>query len=104
MTTAPASVYALVNADGEVIYIGCSITPAERLAAHRRKSWGEEIARMEILGEWPRGEAEAIEHEAIYQRQPRHNVASKDGLTAVEYARKRAAEVRDLDKAKGAAA
>ena len=103
-----AAVYLLHDHEGCVLYVGASVTPQARLAAHKRKPWGQQIARMTIVGTFPRHLAKQIEHDTIYALQPPYNVASKDGLRAVEKARLVAAQRRfvrdDITKIKASAA
>ena len=98
------SIYRLYREDGALLYIGASFEPKRRSRDHRRKIWGHEIARVEIEeNSYEHREALAREHDAIFREQPIHNVASKNGLTADQMARKAGADAaHDLAKERAA--
>lgn len=63
-----AAVYRLFDADGDLLYVGCSINPKRRIARHRAtQPWGRDIAAARTLIEWhpSLGEAAEAECEAI---------------------------------------
>jgi hypothetical protein len=69
------SVYRIHNAEDEVIYIGMSHEPAERVREHRRlKPWADEIAGHEADWYPDRAAAQAAEAKAIRKHQPKYNV------------------------------
>lgn len=75
-------IYRLYGSDDSLLYIGASSDVPRRVREHRRKHWGASIARVESCGPFEHLEALAHEHDAIFREQPRHNIASKNGLTA----------------------
>lgn len=70
------SVYQLLNANGEVIYIGCAMDVDARIRHHRTvQPWADEIAHVEILAEFDaRDDALRCEAFLIGSGRPRHNV------------------------------
>jgi hypothetical protein len=66
-------VYRLLDAEGRLLYVGHGKDPARRLAAHRRKPWGSQIATMTTEGYPDRADAEVAEARAIYSEMPAHN-------------------------------
>lgn len=101
-----SKVYYLWDYRGSLLYIGCSMTPGERVKAHRRKPWGPDIYRVTTTDSMPMRDAYAFEHEEIFKRKPRHNIASKNGLLAHEMAalHNRRYTEADISKALGKAA
>lgn len=61
--------------NGTLLYVGISMSPLARAAAHKQSPWAYDIARIEM--EWfdTRAEAEAAEREAIKTEGPAHNLA-----------------------------
>ena len=86
-------IYRLYGSDDSLLYIGASSDVPRRVREHRRKHWGASIARVESCGPFEHLEALAREHDAIFREQPRHNIASKNGLTADQMARAKGAEL-----------
>lgn len=75
--TGPIALYRMFSATGQLLYIGQSVNPAQRLCLHRNdpeKNWLTDIARMDI--EWfaTRAEAKAAEASAIHAERPLHNI------------------------------
>jgi len=71
------ALYRLYNASGDLLYIGVSRHPEQRLAEHRtgpdRFRWIAEVARRGIEWHPSRSEALAAEKGAIQVEQPRYN-------------------------------
>lgn len=68
--------YALLDADGQLLYVGQSANVAQRVAGHRQtQPWAGEIDRHAIIG-GPFERAEAVAHErlTINEYQPIYNV------------------------------
>lgn len=74
----PTYVYRCYDADGRLLYIGCSNNPAARVAAHRAFAWwGGRIARVRNTV-FPNREAALVrEKAAIYSERPACNVTSR---------------------------
>lgn len=89
--TGPIALYRMFSASGELLYIGQSINPAQRLCLHRSdadKNWLTDVVRMEI--EWlpTRAAAKSAEAAAIYAESPTHNVDHHPEQTARRRARR----------------
>lgn len=89
-----SSVYRLYDADDALLYVGMSLYPKGRLASHKKKPWGKDIARFEVVANLPRDEAEELERRLIREQQPCYNVADKFGWTAADIAQACAAAKR----------
>lgn len=89
----PAAVYRHFSSDGELLYVGMSITPIFRTAAHRSSRWFKQIARVEI--QWLASYTEAMDEErrAIRTEDPRHNVV-RYGIKVPRITRQICAELR----------
>lgn len=69
------AVYRLFDANGELLYVGCSLNPPARCEKHsKHKPWWHEVA--DRADEWhdTRAEAEAAEKLAIQTENPKYNV------------------------------
>lgn len=67
--------YRLHDAEGALLYIGCSAEPWGRVRAHNlAQPWGDQIASVAIEGPFARAEAFQQEKEAIAAECPRYNV------------------------------
>jgi hypothetical protein len=66
--------YRLRDADGNLLYVGCTIDLNQRVQYHARKLWGPSIAEVEAVLFPSRPEAAMAEHDAITREAPRHNV------------------------------
>lgn len=72
------SVYRHFDADGQLLYIGCSINPLQRLESHKQQSdWFDSIATVTIENYRTHSEALAIEASAILGEQPLYNKVHK---------------------------
>jgi hypothetical protein len=71
----PHTVYGHVGADGQLLYIGCTIDLHNRTRSHKYSSpWFVDGVTVEILAEdLPREEAFRLEQQLISERQPLHN-------------------------------
>jgi predicted GIY-YIG superfamily endonuclease len=74
----PYYVYRCYGADGDLLYIGYTVNPQMRMAAHRLKStWYGEVARCDFARYPNHVEAYMEETRAIAVEDPRHNVAGR---------------------------
>lgn len=73
----PHYVYWCYDANGQVLYIGCTYNPPQRLRAHRNGShWAPKVARTRIVGPFPGWSyAHDVECRAIAAERPWHNIA-----------------------------
>ena len=72
------AVYRHFNADGQLLYIGCSTDPMGRTKAHASSApWFREVARIELQHFDSLSDALAAEAEAIRMERPLHNVKCK---------------------------
>lgn len=70
----PTCLYRHWNADGELLYVGISLSSIDRLAAHRSGSpWFREIARIDIEWHSDRLSAMRAERIAIQSESPKYN-------------------------------
>lgn len=70
----PAAVYHHLDADGRLLYVGCSINPMARFALHRSQSpWATQVVNIKI--EWfaDQETAFAEEQRQIKELRPPHN-------------------------------
>jgi hypothetical protein len=67
--------YRHFNADGDLLYVGVSLSALARQVSHRRSHWAHEIVRIEIEYCADRKEAERLEALAILAEKPRYNVS-----------------------------
>lgn len=75
---APTYVYRCYDAEGALLYIGCSNNPVARVMGHRDSSWwGGRIARVRNTVYPDRDTALAREKTAIYSERPACNVTSR---------------------------
>lgn len=73
--TGETNLYFHFGSDGELLYIGISLSAIQRLMQHRDKSnWFSDIARVEIKKFATRQEALIAEREAIKNAKPRFNI------------------------------
>ncbi|MEU9310896.1 GIY-YIG nuclease family protein [Streptomyces sp. NPDC048256] len=72
---APTALYRLFDKTGSLLYVGISLSPAQRWVHHsEHKAWWPQVARIEFDWCASRDEALRIEAEAIRAERPRHNV------------------------------
>lgn len=73
--TTPTDLYRFYDSEGRLLYVGISLSAAQRAADHRReKSWWPDVARMDVVHLENRREAEDQERYAIVTERPIHNV------------------------------
>jgi len=71
-------VYRFFDADGQLIYVGCTHKPEQRIAIHQYTMWwAPQIARTKIKVYADKASARAAEAEAIRNERPRWNVLGK---------------------------
>lgn len=74
----PHFVYRCYDADGVLLYVGCSVNPTARVEQHRATAWwGDRIASVRNLVFPTRRDALARERDAIYTERPRCNVKNR---------------------------
>lgn len=74
-TGQPTDVYRLYDRTGALLYVGISLSVAERMQQHRNgKRWWPQVARIEITHCSSREAALFHEFVTIQQLQPRYNV------------------------------
>lgn len=69
-----ADVYRCFDAEGRLLYVGCSVNAYRRLGQHRRAVWFPELARFTVTRYKTLRIARAIEAAAIIAENPIHNV------------------------------
>jgi len=73
----PHYVYITYRAD-EILYVGCTWNPPQRLASHARSSeWFELMDRVDVFGPFSKAEALELERDAIWTLQPTFNKRGK---------------------------
>lgn len=73
MREAPACVYRFFDADGDLVYVGCTISPS-RIEHHRFiKRWWTTVSTVTVAHYATRKEALAAELFAIHSEMPRFN-------------------------------
>lgn len=71
--------YTIKDKKGDVLYVGISISPINRLSSHfKEKKWIEEVADISI--EWYKTEEEALKSESlrVWELNPRYNKVLND--------------------------
>lgn len=72
--TSGTSLYRHFDAEGQLLYVGISLSVVSRLAQHRDGSpWYDQIAMVTVERFPTRGDAHAAERAAIRAEKPRHN-------------------------------
>ena len=66
----------LLDSSGDLLYVGCTVDPERRLAEHRRKPWGDDIAAWQFDEFSDALSAYAAERDAIASESPRRNAMS----------------------------
>jgi hypothetical protein len=84
-SNASTDLYRYYDADGQLLYVGISLSAVARASQHRsEKGWWRDVARMTVEHLPSRAEAVAAELEAIRTEAPIHNVAG-NGETIRRY-------------------
>jgi len=72
----PTDLYRHYNADGDLLYVGISLSAVHRLSQHRcGASWYDQIARVDVTRFASRAEAAKAEADAIRTENPLYNKA-----------------------------
>lgn len=75
----PTYVYRCYDADDRLIYVGCTVSPVQRMDQHRQTSWWhEQVARTRFIVFPNRDYALSMERQAIADENPRWNVRGRD--------------------------
>ncbi len=73
---AVAAVYRLYDAEGSLLYVGCTVDPWTRLRAHRRRQpWWDEVTDAEFIWFPSVDLAADVEQQAIGTERPVYNIA-----------------------------
>lgn len=76
--TAPTDIYRLYDADDLLLYVGVSLTVAQRLGSHRQtKAWWGDVVRITVEHAATRTEALELEADLIRDLKPLHNIAGQ---------------------------
>ena len=80
-------VYRAFDADGRLLYVGCSKRPRQRLAEHRsaHAEWLDHVARYRLSGPYTFFTARRLERQAIQTEGPGYNYTTPE-RAAVEKA------------------
>lgn len=78
LVDAPHHVYRYLDADGTVLYVGCTSDLTSRDRHHRRRVWYPAVRRMESETFADRESGRAAERAAIEKYRPIHNVQLRD--------------------------
>lgn len=71
----PTTLYRMLAAEGELLYVGISMSSLQRMMQHRStKTWWREIAHIEFVHYPNRTEARAAERVSIADENPRYNL------------------------------
>ena len=71
----PHYVYRLYDAEGDLLYIGCTVSPRQRRHGHMQSSpWFKDVDTFRLTIYPNRPHAMRVEREAIYTEDPRYNV------------------------------
>lgn len=74
----PHYVYRCFDAEGRLLYVGCTVNPKDRIAQHRDTAWwGDRIASARMTVFPHRDYALAKEREAIFAERPVCNVKGR---------------------------
>ena len=96
----PTHLYRHFSKDGELLYVGVSLSTLQRLGQHASNSeWYARIARVDIEQFPSREEALEAERRAIMDERPKHNIVHKNA--ASERARELEQELLLSAKEKG---
>ncbi len=79
----PTYVYRCFDKGGELLYVGASVNPRDRIQTHYRKPWGRKIAVVWVRRYATRRTAMNAERRAICFESPRHNMNGLGGQRAI---------------------
>lgn len=79
LSRTPHAVYRFYDKLDRLLYIGCTIEPDVRFAAHKSKPWWPEVTRSVITWYECYGAAHIAEKEAISEEKPLYNIAIPKG-------------------------
>jgi len=74
----PTCVYRFYDAEGRLLYVGVTYSPAMRFREHARRDWWADAVRNTIVWHDRRADALAEEARAIATEGPLHNIAGVD--------------------------
>jgi hypothetical protein len=77
----PTQLYRHYDKDGQLLYVGISLSAVSRLSQHKEKPWYTEIATVTIETLPTRAHALRAERRAIWGESPRYNVAGTSDLS-----------------------
>lgn len=98
----PVALYRMFSASGELLYIGQSHDPCNRLMSHRTLAdWALEVSRIEVQWLPTKADAIAAEREAISREQPAHNVTHNQRKSKVRPRQYAGPVLSDWLKARG---
>lgn len=81
----PHFVYRLFDADGVLLYVGCTCRPVHRMSAHRRdKRWAGRLASVTWSEPMRQFQALAAEAKAIREEAPEFNIVGNPHALPVE--------------------
>lgn len=73
--SAPQSLYRLYDSEGNLLYVGISLTAADRLSQHRsQQSWWHKVASVTLEQHPDRAAVQEAERLAIQTEHPRYNI------------------------------
>lgn len=71
-------VYRAFDADGQLLYIGCTLNPIKRLSEHRQHSaWHRYMKRLTFVGPYNYETARQVEYDAIEGERSLYNFSSE---------------------------
>lgn len=79
-----ASVYTFFDADGNALYVGCSVYAVQRFQAHSKKVWWTDVASVTVEHFECKRDAQAYEQFEISRLLPRYNVVGIPGRVLQE--------------------
>lgn len=80
-----AVVYWLLDAQDNVIYVGCTLGLKSRMQSHANtKAWWSSVTSVAHTGYMRREDALRVEREDIFELQPRYNIAARISGPAVK--------------------
>lgn len=77
--------YRHYDADGELLYVGISLSAVSRLSKHRKSPWFQDIATITVENHDSRLDAEQAERTAIKIERPKHNVVHAESRPSYKF-------------------